>query len=652
MSRTWTTIGVALAVTAVSAQVGTSRPAQPDLGVRSAPVLTENGLRFKDLDRDGRLTPYEDWRLSPTARATDLAGRMTLAEKAGVMVHGTIPAVGNPIGIGTRYDRAAATALIQKGVNTFITRLAGDPGVLASENNALQEIAERTRLGVPLVVSSDPRNHFQETSGASVAAGSFSLWPEALGFAAIGDAALVRRFADIARQEYRAVGIYEALSPQADLATEPRWPRISGTFGEDAALARRLVQAYVQGFQGAPTGLARNGVITVVKHWVGYGAAKDGFDSHNRYGRFASFVDHDLAYHIEPFKGAFAAGVAGVMPTYSILEGATLDGKPLEQVGGGFNAQLLTDLLRRQMGFKGVVLSDWAITNDCPSACQGDWSAGKAPVIGMSWGVEDLSRSERFAKAITAGVDQVGGTEESEQIVDAVKAGRLTDIRVTEAVVRVLTQKFELGLFEDPYVDAERARQVVGLPASQAAADEAQRRSLVLLENRNRVLPLKAGARVYLNGVGTDAARAHGLVIVSTPQQADVAVFRTKAPFQVLHPAYFFGAMQHEGDLDFKDEDPAYQAIIAASGTTPTVVTVFLDRPAILTKLQPRVAALLGNFGVSDDALLDVLTGKARPQGKLPFELPSSMDEVRAQHSDRQHDTAHPLYPIFFGRSY
>src|SRR2546426_12023111 len=189
------------------------------------------------------------------------------------------------------------------------------------------------------------RNHFQYLPGVSTQT-TFSQWPEALGFAAIDDTALTRAFGDIARQEYRAVGIHMALSPQADLATEPRWPRVAGTFGEDADLAGRQVRAYVIGFQHGANGVDSTGVVTVVKHWVGYGAAKDGWDSHTYYGRFATFPAHDLEYHIRPFLGAFAAHAAGVMPTYSILEGASWDGRPIEPVGAGFNRQPLTDMLR------------------------------------------------------------------------------------------------------------------------------------------------------------------------------------------------------------------------------------------------------------------------------------------------------------------
>ena len=225
-----------------------SRPNQPLVVSRSSNIVEQQGLRFKDLNRNGTLDPYEDWRLPPAARAKDLVSRMTLEDKAGIMMHGTARSAGpgGAIGFGSGYDSATIGKLIRDvGVNSFITRLSGDPRTLASEDNQLQEIAEKSRLGIPLTISSDPRNHFQYTIGTSSQTGRFSQWPETLGLAATRDAALVRRFADIARQEYRAVGIQETLSPQADLATEPRWSRISGTFGEDVDLSRALVKAYV-----------------------------------------------------------------------------------------------------------------------------------------------------------------------------------------------------------------------------------------------------------------------------------------------------------------------------------------------------------------------------------------------------------------------
>ena len=623
-----------------------------------APVLQLDGQRFRDLNRNGTLERYEDWRLTPELRARDLIARMTLEEKAGVMMHGTAR-TGGPtggVGFGRDYDTVANRALIDSNkVNSLITRLQADPATLAAQNNALQRVAENTRLGIPLTISTDPRHHFQFVVGATQQANGFSQWPEALGFAAIGDTALMRQFGDIARQEYRAVGIHMALSPQADLATEPRWGRIAGTFGEDADLAARMVGAYIAGFQHGTNGLDTGSVVTVVKHWVGYGAAKDGFDSHSYYGRVAVFPGKNLDYHIRPFLGAFAAKSAGLMPTYSILQDVKWNGKQLEPVGAGYSKQLLTDMLRVKYGFRGIVVTDWSVTRDCNDKCKNGAPAGERPSfadLGMPWGVESLSMRARFVKAVQAGVDQFGGTERADMLVDAVRAGELTEAQLDTSVVRVLTQKFQLGLFDNPYVDLEAATRVVGNGAFRAAALAAQRRALVLLENKERVLPLRGAKRVYLHGISADAAAKAGLSVVTDPAQADVAIMRLSAPFERLHPQYVFGQFLHEGSLAFKDGDADYEAFKRVSAAVPTIVTVYLDRPAILTPLKERARAVIANFGVSDAALLDVVTGLASPEGKLPFELPSSMEAVAAQKPDVPHDSKAPLYKFGFGLRY
>ena len=631
---------------------------QPVLSQRSVTILTVDGLHFKDLNKNSKLDRYEDWRLAPEARAEDLLEQMTLDEMAGLLVHGTLATVGASVGRGTGgYDESKVRAFIGDAhINSFITRLSGTAEFLANQNNRIQELAESTRLGVPVTISTDPRNHFEYIAGASVQAGSFSKWPELLGFAAAGDENLVRSFADIARQEYLAVGIRETLSPQADLATDPRWPRINGTFGEDAETARRLLRAYVEGFQAGKSGPNPSSVLAIVKHWVGYGAQKDGWDSHNYYGRFADFPGNNFAYHVIPFTGAFDANVAGVMPTYSILQHVSIDGAPLEQVGAGFNAQLLTGLLRSKYKFKGVVVSDWAITNDCTGYCRDGFPPGQKPdfsQLGMSWGVEGLSREDRFAKAINAGVDQLGGTEEANLIVGAVHDGKLKKSRVQEAASRILIQKFQTGLFENPYVDASRAKEIVGNARFATQAEQAQRRSLVLLENKKGILPIEpAGKRVFLHGIDPSAAAEAGFTVVDSPEKADIAVIRANAPFESEHPGYTFGRIQHEGRLDFRESDPAYAALVKASAIVPTVVTVNLDRPAILTNVKDKAAALIGNFGVNDRVLLEVICGHGRPEGHLPFELPSSVEAVRSQKGDVPHDSENPLYRFGYGLSY
>jgi beta-glucosidase len=335
-----------------------------------ATVLASNsasaGEAYRDLNHNGRLDVYENSAAPVARRVDDLLRQMTLEEKVALMLHGTLAAEnGARIGVGVAYDKGAAQAQLARGVNSAITRLSPDAKTFAEENNEIQRLAEATRLGIPVTISTDPRNHFQVTVGVSSALGGFSQWPETLGMAAIDDEKLVERFGRFVAAEYRAVGIHMALSPQADLYTEPRWPRGVATFGADAATVSRLSGAYVRGFQGGAKGLVRSGVATVVKHWVGYGAEPEGFDGHNYYGRIARLDNTSFAQHVAAFEGALAAKSAGVMPTYVIADGVSINGKPLPQVGAGFSKPLIDGLLRKTKKFGGIVISDWAITNTC-----------------------------------------------------------------------------------------------------------------------------------------------------------------------------------------------------------------------------------------------------------------------------------------------
>jgi beta-glucosidase len=487
------------------------------------------------------------------------------------------------------------------------------------------------------------------------------MWPFSLGFAALNDPKLTQRFADIVRQEYLAVGIRESLSPQADLATEPRWPRIDGTFGEDPDIARKMVNAYVVGMQHGSDGLNSESVAVVVKHWVGYGAAKDGWDSHNYYGRYAPVSGPNLELHVVPFIGAFEANVSAVMPTYSILEGLTLDGQPVEQVGVGFNSQLL-GLMRQKYGFRGLILSDWGITNPCPDNCRNGAPPGMRPApedIGMPWGVENLTTSQRFAKTINAGVDQIGGSEQSEIIVENAHTGAISPARVREAAIKILRQKFDLGLFEQPYVDEARAGTIAGNAGFVHEGETAQAKSVVLLQN-NKVasagkplLPVTPkGKKVYLFGIDVKAAEAVGFQVVTQPRDADFAIIRAPGAYESEHTNYFFGSRQHEGRLWYMEKDPAYAEFLRASALVSTVFVTMLDRPLVLENVVSHSTALLGTFGIADAPLLRIITGQIVPGGHLPFELPSSREAVGQQKSDLPHDSKSPLFAFGFGLAY
>ena len=612
-------------------------------------TIEVDGLIFRDLDHDGVLAPYEDWRLPVAVRAEDLLSRLTLEEKIGLLLHGTVPATGEPMGAlgwGPEYDlEKAEHFILGRGVNSMITRLALQPRELAAQNNAIQRIAARGRLGIPVTVSTDPRHHYNPTFGASVAGTGFSQWPGTLGFAALNDADLVERFGDVLRQEYRATGMHMALSPQADLATSPRWARIDGTFGEDPERVKRLTGAYVAGAQGGRDGLAGNGVAAIVKHWVGYGASEDGFDGHNYYGRFSAFPGGAFDAHVEAFVDAFEFGVAGVMPTYNILRNLVLDGRVIEQVGAGYSRELLIDLLRGKHAYQGLVLSDWAIAKDVNESCRTGEPPMRPADVSMAWGVEDLSLAERFAKGINAGLDQFGGEDDPAPLLQAVAEGLLTEARIDESALRVLEQKFQLGLFEDPFVDEDAAAEQVGTQAYMDQGLSTQCRSMVVLE-RGQLADLAGAGAVYLEGFEPAAFSAAGFNVVDAVGEASMAIVKLKSPAQKLHPDFFFGSFQREGDLDFKEDDERYQRFKQISEDLPAIVVLEMDRPPILSNVQDRSAGILAVFGASDEAVAAVLKDPALAAGRLPYALPASMQTVLEQTPDRPLDDPAPMYAI------
>ncbi|MGH3706301.1 MAG: glycoside hydrolase family 3 protein, partial [Agromyces sp.] len=515
-----------------------------------------------------------------------------------------------------------------------------DAAAMAAWNNRLQELAAATRLGIPVTISTDPRHSYTDNPLAGMLAGAFSVWPETMGLAAIGDEELVERFGDIARQEYTAVGIRVALHPQIDLATEPRWSRALQTFGEDVELASKLGAAYIRGFQGEKLG--PDSVATMTKHFPGGGPQKDGEDPHFAHGREQVYPGGQFELHLKPFEAAFEAGTSQIMPYYGMPVGTEH-----EEVGFGFNKSVITGLLRERYGFDGIVCTDWGLIND--SEIMG------APFSARAWGVEDLTPLERMKKVLDAGCDQFGGEDVPEMLLELVQSGEITEERLDVSARRLLREKFVLGLFDNPFVDVERAARVVGSAEFVAAGEAAQRASITLLVNAERevggatapTLPIARGLKLYVEGLDADIAGEYGTV-VETPGEADVAILRLSAPFE--ERPTFFENFFHSGSLDFPAEQVAHLREVAAA--VPTVVDIFLDRPAILTPFVDELAALTANWGASPRALLDVVTGAAAPKGKLPFDLPSSMAAVEANRPDVPFDTADPLFAHGHGLSY
>jgi beta-glucosidase len=599
--------------------------------MRNAPLLNKDGLTFRDLNKNGVLDPYEDSRLPIEERVADLLAQMTLEEKAGMLFHAVIGMNqdGSLVeGMSFFGPMRTSELVLTQQLNHFNVFSVAEPRQMAEWYNRLQALAEGSRLGIPVTISSDPRHSFSHNPATSLFAGKFSLWPEPLGLGAIGDAALVEAFGEIARQEYLAVGIRVALHPMADLATEPRWGRSNGTFGEDAQLSSQLTAAYIRGFQGQALG--PHSVACMTKHFPGGGPQQDGEDPHFPYGKEQVYPGDNFDYHLIPFEAAFAAGTAQIMPYYGMPIGL-----PIEAVGFGFNKDVITGLLREKYSFDGVVCTDWGLLTTK--------GRGDDVMEARAWGVEHLSLTERTMKAIEAGVDQFGGESCVEVVIDLVRGGQVAESRIDESVRRLLRDKFRLGLFDNPYVDADAAERIVGRDDFRAAGELAQRRSIVLLKNgatpQESAVPVQGKPKLYIENIAPEVAAAYGEV-VERVGDADMAILRLSAPYEPREG--FLERMFHAGDLTFPEAE--LQRILGILAQVPTIVDIYLDRAAVIPEIAEGCAALLANFGASDAALLDVIFGRFRPQGKLPFELPSSMEAVRQQKPDVPYDSAAPLF--------
>jgi beta-glucosidase len=588
-------------------------------------------VTISDTTATSTVRPWLDADLPVDERVQLLLDAMTIEEKAGLFFH-TMIAIGDLEEPNPVFATPSAREFLETKRMTHFNLLGAAPTgrEIAAWQNALQRLAASTRLGIPVTLSTDPRHSFSENPGASILAGPFSQWPETLGLAATRDEALVERFADIARQEYTAVGLRVALHPQVDLATEPRWARQTATFGEDAELSGRLGAAYIRGFQGASFG--PGSVSTMTKHFPGGGPQKDGEDPHFPYGREQVYPGGEFELHLKPFEDALAAGTRQMMPYYGMPVGTEY-----EEVGFGFNKSVITGLLRERYGFDGVVCTDWGLISDSEIFGQ--------PFPARAWGVEHLTPRERMKKVLDAGADQFGGEANPELLLELVAEGEVTEARLDVSARRILREKFELGLFENPYVDEDAADDIVGRAEFRAAGEDAQRASITVLSN-NGALPFARGRKLYVEGIDAEVAASFGEV-VETPGEADLAIIRLHAPFEERETMFenFF----HAGSLAFSEQVIAHVREVAAA--VPTVVDVLADRPPILTPIVEAAAAVTVNWGASGAALLDVLSGAFPAQGALPFDLPRSMAAVEASRPDVPFDTADPLFRFGHGLS-
>lgn len=675
---------VSLLAATMLASPALATPANAQVRARAKPTLTVDRLVFKDLNANGRLDPYEDWRLPDASRVRDLSRRMTLEEKAGMLLINTLNAES-----GGRISDRGVNLIRTEKMTRFVFRnivtpnpeppAAGGRGgafvgaqVSAYEaaqfTNLVQELAEGTRLGIPVLFKSNARNHFERDAraGINTDAGAFSEWPKEPGLAAMRDTALIAEFGRIMRQEWSAIGLRGMYGYMADLATEPRWFRVHETFSEDADLTSSTIRSLVKNIQGERLG--PGGIAMTMKHFPGGGPQADGADSHYAFGKNQSHPSGDLAYQLKPFRAAVLAGVSSIMPAYGIPVGTKYTPN---DVGMAFSRGLLTALLRDTLGFEGNLNSDTGIIGT------------------RAWGLETKSVDDQIAIAVNAGVDVLSGFESNKQIVNIVTSGKISTARLDASVARLLTEQFRLGLFEDPYVDAERAAYLVGNRAFQMRAEEGQRKSIVLLQNQGALLPLRASSasapvRVYMMGMRADIVsdeRWSGYTVVSgdydatkgqkraaVPQGTDYAVLRVEVSNQGANRDLTFGGANPDelSLLAFSDMATAkswkvspsvedIQAVMREAGAGKTVLAIYFRQPYVLDESSGfrNAGAILATFGVRDAAIMDVLTGRFKPSGKLPFALAANAQAIVRQASDAPgYDRADVLFPFGFGISY
>ena len=598
-------------------------------------ILKIDGEIFRDLNKNNSLDVYEDHRLDSKLRSDDLLNKMTIEEKVGQMFHPPFtlkPDIWMLIyEIAIRGNKSTEAQILFDNISHFNLYGNPSPAELANKINHFQEIASRSRLGVPITISSDPIHEVPKGGGvASFSVDGFSKWPSQLGFAATNNSLIIENFAQIVKEEYLAVGIRTALHPMSDLATDPRWARNFGTFGSNALLSSDMTIAYMNGFQGNT--INSESVLTMVKHFPGGGPQQNGLDPHLYSGRNQTYPGNNFDYHLIPFKDAINNNLKVIMPYYGIPIGQTN-----EDVAMAYNEYILTDLLREELGFSGVICSDWGI------------------ITGRHWGVDELSIADRYEKSINAGIDQYGGETETSYLIKLIKENIISEGRINESVKRILVNKFELGLFDDPYVDENKIKDRVNTKKNIEAGLDAQRKSIVLLEN-NGALPLKKGMKIFVDGLDSNIAKDFG-VLVKDPSDADVIIMYIHTVFNGnqesgLNRVFdnFLSTLFPNGDLNFNSE--IHTRVENYSKDKELIVVVDLNRPAILEDIKKLSSSLIGTFGVSDRIMFEGIFGEFSPTGKLPFEIPSSMESVLNQKEDVPDDSLNPTYEMGYGISY
>ena len=624
---------------------------QPVLNPHVKSIIEADGYQFIDLNSNGTLDVYEDWRLDADTRAADLVSQMTVREKIAQMQHPTyLPRADGKI---APYLEKYCT---DYGIGMLLIRELNSVQSAAETMNAVQEYAEASRLGVPVLVSMDSVHGLSYVTGATVTGHN-------LGLAATRDEELVTKLAEMARDEHIAIGVRMTLSPESDIASEPRWGRVMETFGEDPDLVTSMVTAQIVAFQNGTDGVNKDGIVACIKHFPGAGPQMDGKDT-------SPIVadDETLQIHLKPYYSAIEVNVGSVMPYYSVP--LALD---MENSAIGSKAAL-QDLLRQQMGFEGIIQTDWGMI----------WAIQEG--LGTMTG-EEVSDEQAIIIGVTESrVDGIGGESIKliDQMEDLTAEGKIDEEILTAAATRIVKAKFQLGVFENPYCDVEYAVSFVGNEEHTALNLEAARKSMTLLKN-DGILPLKQDSGLNILVVGPRAGDMDSLVGGWSSSQEGLTIEKAIAEYAgenatVTYIADDIAAITEAA----KDADviiasvgePSYQhdppwgyatlvitpvqqeileAVKTAAPDKPIVTVVTGGRPYILTWCDENTNAILEAYYPGQQggiAIAETLFGLNNPTGKTPIQFPRDMASVNKQSGDVSFDLADPLYDYGFGLSY
>ena len=623
---------------------------QPVLNPRVKQILEADGYQFIDLNGNGALDAYEDWRLDADTRAADLVSQMTVREKIAQMQHPTyLP----------RSDGKIAPYLkkycADYGIGMLLIRELNSVQTAAETMNTVQEYAEGSRLGVPVLVSMDSVHGLSYVSGATVTGHNLAL-------AATRDEALVTRLAEIARDEHIAIGVRMTLSPESDIASEPRWGRVMETFGEDPDLVTQMVRAQIVAFQNGEDGLNPQGIVACIKHFPGAGPQMDGKDT-------SPIVSDEetLQIHLKPYYAAIDVNVGSVMPYYSVP--LALD---MENSAIGSKAAL-QDLLREQMGFEGIIQTDWGMI----------WAIQEG--LGTMTG-EEVSDEEAIIIGVTQSrVDGIGG--ESIRLIDQMEEmteeGKIDEAILTAAATRIVKAKFQLGVFENPYCDVDYAVSFVGNEEHTKVNLEAAEKAMTLLKN-DGALPLtaNAGQKILVCGpragdmmslVGGWSSEQEGLTIAAAVAQyagekddvtyiaddvaaiADAAKDADVVIVSVGEPSYQHDPPWSYDTLEITASQQEILEAVKANAKGQIITVVTGGRPYILTWCDENTNAILEAYYPGQQggiAIAETLFGLNNPTGKTPMQFPRDMDSVNDQSGDVSFDLENPLYDYGWGLSY